>query len=186
MSIAAAFRSVLARAALIAAPFAIGLTGSSATASPADSTSLWQVRGELEVPAMLADHVVGGIGFGLTAERGVWGVGAEAQLLQVVVCDNACGPAYAGGLDVSVTPGSWGEVTSHVSLLVQYYAQPGLHQYVPAIGPRIGVRSISSGTGVSLDAGISFAAADNFDPNGFAKNKALGWGIPELTLGFWF
>ncbi len=136
---------------------------------------------------MATKDVIGGLGFGLNAERGIWALGAEAQILPVVACDTACGGAYEGGLSVSLMPGSWRGLTARFGLALQYYGQPGLHQYVPAVGPRIGLRWLQHEfAGISLDAGVSFVAASDLDPNGFARNKIIGWGIPELILGIWF
>ena len=146
----------------------------------------WTVHEQLQVPAMTADHVVGGLGFGVAFERGAFGLDAEAQLLPVVVCDTSCGPAYAGGVGISATPGRWRDVSPHFALMAEYFAHPSFHQYFPAISPRAGVRWLSGGTGVSLDAGLSFAASDNFDASGFARNKIVSWAMPGMVMGFWF
>ena len=146
----------------------------------------WTVHEQLQVPAMTADHVVGGLGFGVAVERGVFGLNAEAQILPVVVCDSSCGPAYAGGIGISATPGRWRDMSPHFALMAEYFAHPSLHQYFPAISPRAGVRWLSGGTEVSLDAGLSFAASGNFDAGGFARNKVFTWAMPGMVMGFWF
>ncbi len=159
---------------------------SQSTEGPTIAVSPWTVRNQLQLPAMTANHVVGGVGVGVALERGIFALDAEGQILFVAICDQACGPAYAGGVGVSATPGHWGNVTSHLAVLAEYFVHPGLHQEVPALSPRAGVRWLSGGTGVSLDAALTFAAADNFEADGFAKNKILSWAMPELIMGFWF
>ena len=154
--------------------------------SPTIAGSGWTVREQLQLPVMSANHVVGGIGFGVAFERGVFALDAEGQILFVAICDQSCGPAYAGGVGVSATPGRWGNVTPRLAVLAEYLVHPGLHQEVPALSPRAGVRWLSGGTGVSLDAALTFAAADNFQGDGFAKNKLLSWAMPELIMVFWF
>jgi hypothetical protein len=161
------------------------LVAQTATITATGETS-WTVREQLQVPAMTADHVVGGLGFGVAVEQGVFGFNAEAQILPVVICDSSCGPAYAAGVGISATPGKWRDMSPHVALMAEYFAHPSLHQYFPAISPRAGVRWLSGGTGVSLDAALSFAAASNFDVGGFAQNKVVSWAMPELVMAFWF
>jgi hypothetical protein len=154
--------------------------------SPTITQSRWTVHEQLQVPVMSANHVVGGLGFGVAFERGILAFDAEGQLLFVAICDQSCGPAYAGGVGVSATPRRWGDVTPHLALLAEYFVHPGLHQEVPALSPRAGLRWLSGGTGVSLDAALTFAAADNFETGGFAQNKVLAWAMPELIIGLWF
>ena len=146
----------------------------------------WTVHNQFQLPAMSANHVVGGLGFGLALERGSFALNAEAQILFVSICDQSCGPAYAGGVGFSAAPSRWGDVTLHLALLAEYFVQPRLHQEVPALSPRAGLRWLSGGSGVSLDAALSFAAATNFEADGFAKNRVLSWAMPELIMGFWF
>jgi hypothetical protein len=122
----------------------------------------------------------------VAVERGIIAFDAEGQILFVAICDQSCGPAYAGGLGVWATPARWGDVTPHLALLAEYFFHPGLHQQFPALGTRAGLRWLSGGTGVSLDAALTFAADDNFTFAGFAKNKVLSWAMPELILGVWF
>jgi hypothetical protein len=173
---------------MITSPVVLALASmvAQATTITASSEMPWTVYEEVQVPAMTANHVVGGLGFGVAFERGVFGLNAEAQLLPVVVCDDSCGPAYAGGIGISATPGRWRDVSGHFALMAEYFAHPSLHQYVPAISPRAGVRWLSGGTGVSLDVGLSFAAADTFDTSGFAHNKVFSWAMPEMVMAFWF
>lgn len=166
--------------------FALTLAASMADAAPADPQPEWTLRAEGQLPVIAANHAVGGFGFGFAAENGRWAINGEAQILPIVVCDSACGNAYAAGVGSSVSSRSWRGLSSHLELLLQYYAHPGLHQYVPALGPRIGLRWPEHGTAISLDAGVSLVARRNFDSDGFARNKVLGWGIPELILGLWF
>ena len=161
------------------------LLGQTATITASGATS-WMVREQLQVPAMAANHVVGGLGFGVAVERGVFGLDAEAQILPVVVCDSSCGPAYAAGVGISATPGTWRDVSPRFALMAEYFAHPSLRQHFPAISPRAGVRWLSGGTGVSLDAALSFAASNNFDLGGFAQNKVVSWAMPELVMSFWF
>ena len=173
---------------MIALPLAVALTAlvaQTATLTASRETS-WMVREQLQVPAMTANHVVGGLGFGASVEKGVFGLEAEAQILPVVVCDSACGPAYAAGIGISATPGRWRDTSPRVALMAEYFAHPSLHQHFPAISPRAGLRWLSGGTGVSLDAGLSFAAAGNFDVGGFAHNKVVSWAMPEAVMAFWF
>jgi len=165
---------------------ALGSVVAQDTTITAGGETPWALHGQVQVPAMTANHVVGGLGFGIAVERGVFAIDAEAQLLPVVVCDSSCGPAYAGGIGISATPGSSRDVSPHFALMAEYFAHPSLHQSFPAISPRAGVRWLSDGTGVSLDVGLSFAAADNFDPSGFARNKVFSWAMPEMVMGFWF
>jgi len=148
--------------------------------------SPWILRGQFQLPAMAANHVVGGAGLGATLEKGIFAFDAEAQVLFVAICDYSCGSAYAGGLGVSATPGRLGDVTSHLSLLAEYFVHPGLHQSLAALSPRAGLRWLSRGTGVSLDAALTLAAPDNFQNTGFAQNKFLSWAMPELLMGLWF
>lgn len=77
-------------------------------------------------------------------------------------------------------------MSPHFALMAEYFAHPSLHQYFPAISPRAGVRWLSGGTEVSLDAGLSFAASGNFDAGGFARNKVFTWAMPGMVMGFWF
>jgi len=154
---------------------------------PAVTTSPWTAHGQFQLPAMAANHVVGGAGLGVDLERGIFAIDAEAQILFVTICDDSpCVAAYAGGIGLSATPGRWGNVTSHLSLLAEYFVHPGLHQSLPALSPRAGVRWLSRGTGVSLDAALTLATADNFGINGFAQNKFLSWAMPGLLMGIWF
>ncbi len=159
-----------------------------ATQTPATPTaeSPWTVREQLQIPAMTANHVVGGLGFGVAFEKGPWALDAEAQVLPVVICDSSCGSAYAAGVGVSATPARWRDVTSRLALMVEYFAHPGLSQSFWAISPRAGVRWLSGSTGVSLDAVLSFAARDNFEVGGFAHNKVCSWAMPGLVMGIWF
>ena len=166
-------------------------TAAAQTATPATNTTPaaenpWKVREQLQIPAMTANHVVGGLGFGLALEKGPLGFEAQAQILPVVICDSSCGSAYAAGLGISATPGGWREVTPRFAVLVEYFAHPGLHQSFTAISPRAGLRWLSGSTGVSLDAVLSFAAADNFETGGFAHNKVFSWAMPGLVMGIWF
>lgn len=155
---------------------------------PAVIESHWTLHGQFQLPAMAANHVVGGAGLAADLERGVFALDAEAQVFFVTICEDytSCGPAYAGGIGVSATPGRWGEVTSHLSLLAEYFVHPGLHQSLPVLSPRAGLRWLSGGAGVSLDAGLALAAPNNFELNGFAYNKFLSWAMPELLMGLWF
>ena len=162
------------------------LAAQTAAPGPAGVQSPWIIREELQVPTLAANHVVGGAGVGVEAQRGVFALDAEAQLLFVAICDNACGSGYAAGLGISVTPGHWGDVASHLSLLAEYFVQPVLHQSLPALSPRAGFRWFSGGTGLSLDAGLTLATANNFQGSGFARNKLLGWAMPEVLMGLWF
>ncbi|HVV48362.1 MAG TPA: hypothetical protein VHO06_01765 [Polyangia bacterium] len=162
------------------------VTAQAAAEPPPVASSPWTVRDQLQLPAMAANHVVGGVGGGVELQKGVFALDAEAQILFVAICDSSCGPAYAGGVGVSATPGRWGDVTSHLSLLAEYFVHPGLHQSLPALSPRAGLRWLSGGTGVSLDAGLTLTAAGNFDAGGFARNKVLGWAMPALVMGIWF
>jgi hypothetical protein len=155
---------------------------------PTVTESRWTLHGQLQLPVMAANHVVGGIGFGTEVQRGLLALGAEAQILFVTICDDyaSCGPAYEGGIGASAMPGQWGDVTSHLSLLAEYFVHPGLHQSFLGLSPRAGLRWLSGGTGFSLDAALTLASADNFATNGFAWNKVLSWAMPELLLGIWF
>ena len=173
---------------MIASPLVLALASvvAQTTTITASSATPWTLREQLQVPAMTANHVVGGLGFGIAVERGEFAFDAEAQLLPVVVCDSSCGSAYAGGIGISATPGGSRDMRPHFALIAEYFAHPSFHQYFPAISPRAGVRWLSGGTGVSLDAALSFAAADNFDASGFARNKVFSWAMPELVMGFWF
>jgi len=165
----------------------IAVTATAPTgSSPTVAESGWAVHDQFQMPAMAANHVVGGAGLGLAIEKGAFAIDAEAQILFVAICEASCGPAYAGGVGVSAMLRRWTSVTTHVSLLARYFAQPSLHQYVPALSPRAGLRWLSGTTGVSLDAGLTLAMADNFDPGGFARNKVLSWAMPELIMGIWF
>ena len=157
-----------------------------AAAEPAVVESRWTVHDQLQMPAIAAAHVVGGVGLGAELQRGVVALEAEAQVLFVAICDNPCGPAYAGGVGVSATPGRWRDVTSHLSLLAKYFVQPSLHQSTPALSPRAGFRWLSGRSGVSLDAGVTLARGHSFEPGGFARNKVLSWAMPELVMGIWF
>jgi hypothetical protein len=165
---------------------ALGAAVSQTTSITAGGETPVSVRGQVQVPAMTANHVVGGLGLGVSVERGLFALDAEAQILPVVICDGSCGPAYAGGIGVSAMPGRWRDVTPRFSLMAEYFAHPSLHQHFLALSPRVGVRWLSGGTGVSLDAGLSFAAADNFETSGFARNKVFSWAMPELVMGLWF
>jgi hypothetical protein len=173
--IALAFPAVLAAALL-----------SQSVESPTITQSRWTVHEELQLPVMSANHAVGGLGFGVALERGIFALDGEGQILFVAICDQSCGPAYAGGLGVSARPGRWGEVTPRLALLAEYFVHPGLHQDAVGLSTRAGLRWLSNGTGVSLDAALTFTAADNFEIGGFARNKVLSWAIPELMMGFWF
>ena len=169
----------------------VALATAAQTTTPATNTttaaeSSWTLREQLQIPAMTANHVVGGLGFGLALEKGPLGFEAQAQILPVVICDSSCGSAYAAGLGISATPGGWREVTPRFAVLVEYFAHPGLHQSFTAISPRAGLRWLSGSTGVSLDAVLSFAAADNFETGGFAHNKVFSWAMPGLVMGIWF
>ena len=166
------------------------LLGAAVLSQPAESPTIgkspWTVREQLQLPVMSANHVVGGFGFGVSLERGIFALDGEGQFLFVAICDQSCGPAYAGGIGVSATPGRWGDVTPRLGLLAEYFVHPGLHQEAPALSARAGLRWLSGGTGISLDAALTFAAADNFEIGGFAKNKLLAWAMPELIMSFWF
>ena len=176
------------------APTVVIVALAAAATQPATTTtnttpapeSAWTMREELQIPAMTANHVVGGLGFGVAFEKGPVGLVAEGQVLPVVICDTACGSAYAAGLGVSATPVSSRDVTPRFALLVEYFAHPGLHQSFAAISPRAGVRWLSGSTGVSLDAVLSFAASENFETGGFAHNKVFSWAMPGLVMGVWF
>jgi hypothetical protein len=159
---------------------------SQAAESPTTAESRWTVHDQFQLPAMSANHVVGGVGFGAALEEGTFALDAEGQILFVAICDQSCGPAYAVGVGVSATPGRWRDVTPHLALLGEYFMHPGLHQYFPALSPRAGLRWLFGGTGVSLDAALTLATADNFQADGFARNKVLSWAMPELIMGFWF
>ena len=173
---------------MIAPPLVVALTAlvAQTAAITASRETSWTVHEQLQVPAMTANHVVGGLGFGASVEKGVFGFDAEAQILPVVICDSSCGPAYAAGIGISARPGRWRDMSPHVGLMAEYFAHPSLHQYFPAISPRAGVRWLSGGTGVSLDAALSFAAAGNFDVGGFAHNKVVSWAMPGAVMAFWF
>lgn len=121
----------------------------------------------------------------VAGENGPWAIGGEAQFLAIVVCDSPCGSAYEAGAGVAFQPALGRGLRAHFELLARVYAHPALHQYVPALGPRVGLRWPDHGSAVSFDVGVSFAAARNFDEGGFARNKVLGWGIPEVALGLW-
>jgi len=173
---------------VIAPPLVVALAAllaQTATVTASGATS-FTVREQLQVPAMTANHVVGGLGFGVAVERGVVGLNAEAQILPVVICDSSCGPAYAAGVGISATPGTWRDLTPRFALMAEYFAHPSLHQSFLAISPRAGVRWLSGPTGVSLDATLSFAAGDNFETGGFARNKVFSWAMPGLVMAFWF
>jgi len=79
-----------------------------------------------------------------------------------------------------------GRFTPRVSLLAEYFDHPAMHQSLPAIGARAGLRWLSDGTGLSLDAGLTFAQPSSFEMDGFARNKVLRWAVPELLMGIWF
>jgi len=165
----------------------VGAPGAAALAAPdPEPEAMWAVRAQGQLPIIAADHAVGGFGMALDAERGVWAIAAEAQFLPIVVCDEPCGSAYAGGLGLALQPELGRGVSAHLELLARYYAHPSLHQYFPAFGPRIGVRWPGQGSAISLDVGVSFAAGRNFDDGAFAQNKVIGWGMPEAVLGLWF
>jgi len=68
------------------------------TEDGAASGSRWTVRDQIQIPAMTANHVVGGIGAGVTLERGLFAFDGEGQILFVTTCDTNCGPAYAGAV----------------------------------------------------------------------------------------
>jgi hypothetical protein len=162
-------------------------TRSFAAPAPApEPETTWAIRGQGQLPVIAADHAVGGFGVALAAEKGLWAIAAEVQVLPIVVCDDSCGTAYATGLGVALQPHLGRGVSGHVELLARYYAHPSLHQYFPAFGPRIGVRWPDHGSAVSLDVGVSFAASRNFDEGAFAHNKLIAWGMPEAVLGLWF
>ena len=74
---------------MIASPLVLALVSvvAQTTTSMESSQTPWTVRGQLQVPAMTANHVVGGLGGGISVERGVFALDAEAQLLPVVVCE---------------------------------------------------------------------------------------------------
>jgi hypothetical protein len=171
---------------LVALAAAAAQTATTTTSTTAATESSWTLREQLQIPAMTANHVVGGLGFGVGFEKGPLALEAEGQVLPVVICDSSCGAAYAAGLGLSVMPGSGREVTPRFALMVEYFAHPGLHQSFPAISPRAGVRWLSGSTGVSLDAVLSFAAHGNFETGGFAHNKVLSWAMPGLVMGIWF
>ncbi len=166
------------------------LLGAAVLAQPAESPTIaesrWTVHEQLQLPVMSANHAVGGVGFGVALERGIFAVDAEGQFLFVAICNQSCGPAYAGGVGVSARPGRWGDVTPRFAVLAEYFTHPGVHQDFPALSTRAGLRWLSGGTGISLDAVLTFGAADDFDIGGFAKNKLLAWAMPELIMGFWF
>lgn len=167
------------------APLAF-LTAQVAT-NPTVVESRWTLHEQLQLPAVAANHAVGGVGFGTELQKGIFAFDAEAQMFFVTICDDySCGPAYEGAFGVSATPGHWHGVTSHLSLLAEYFVHPTFHQSVPALSTRAGFRWFSGGTGVSLDAGLTLAAADNFELDGFARNKFLAWAMPEMVMGFWF
>ena len=168
-------------------PLAVGIPAAgSCAALPPEPDVPWTIRVQGQPPVIEANHAVGGFGLALAGEKGAWAVIGEAQLLPIVVCDSPCGSAYSAGVGVAFQPTLGRGVSGHLELLARYYAQPSLRQYVPAIGPRVGLRWPEQGAAVSLDAGISFVTAHNFDSGGFATKRGLGLGIPEMVLGLWF
>jgi hypothetical protein len=170
---------------VLALLFQLPATHSFASPAP-EPEAAWAIRGQGQLPVIAADHAVGGFGLALDLEKGMWAIGAEAQVLPIVVCDGSCGTAYSAGVGLSLQPELGRGVRAHFELMARYYAHPSLHQYVPAIGPRVGVRWPDHGTAVSFDIGVSFAASRNFDSGAFAQNKLIDWGIPEAVLGLWF
>jgi hypothetical protein len=146
----------------------------------------WTLHEQGQLVVVATNNAVAGVGFAISGEKGLWAAGAEAQILPVVICDDSCGYAYSAGLGVAAQPALGHGLKAHLELVARYYLHPHLHQYVPAIGPRVGLRWPDHRVAVSLDIGISFAAAHNFDLGAFGDNKIVGWGIPELILGLWF
>jgi hypothetical protein len=176
-------------AAAVALAVAVALEGAvpAAPAAEISEGAHWTIRGQTQLPAMLSNHVIGGIGFGANLERGSFGLAAEAQLLPVVACDASCGAAWALGAGITGTPGRWGDVTSHLALLFDFYDHPGLHEQVGILSARAGFRWLQAGaTGVSLDATLGFATSDVFAASGFGHNRALTWAMPGLLFGVWF
>jgi len=173
---------------MTAAAVALALSGVMLAAPVAEVSqgSSWTVRGQTQLPAMLSNHVIGGIGFGANLERGSLGVAAEAQLLPVVACDATCGAAWAVGAGITATPGNWRDVTSHLALVLDFYDHPGLGQQAAMLSARAGFRWLQDGSGVSLDGTLAFATSDTFAANGFGHNRALTWAMPGLLFGVWF
>jgi hypothetical protein len=169
-----------------AAAVALALSSAVLAAPAADVSSGWTLRGQTQLPAMLSNHVIGGIGFGANLERGSFGVAAEAQLLPVVSCDATCGAAWAVGGGVSATPGRWRDATAHLAVLLDYYDHPGLNQQAAMLSARAGFRWLQGASGVSLDATLGFATSDVFTIGGFGHNRALTWAMPGLLCGIWF
>ena len=162
--------------------------GSAALAEPPPAAApvAWTVRAQGQLPVLAANHAVGGFGLGVGVERGSFALEAEGQIYPIEVCDTSCGTAYGAGLGLALQPRLLRAVTTRFGVMLQHFSQSDLHQSLNAIGPRVGVRWPEVGTAVSLDAGVAVAGSSNFGPDGFAKNKLLGWGMPQLILGLWF
>jgi hypothetical protein len=155
-------------------------------APPENETTAWRLRASGQLPVIAASHVVGGFGLGLDVEKGLFAIAAEAQVLPIDVCDSPCGLAYGAGVGLALQPRIGQAVDARVGVMLQRYAQPGLHQDLTAIGPRVGVRWQEQGGALSLDGEVAFASSGSFGANGFARNNVLPWGMPELILAFWF
>ena len=101
------------------APVFVAVALAAAAAQPATTTtnttpvpeSAWTVREQLQIPAMTANHVVGGLGFGVAFEKGPVALEAEGQVLPVVICDSSCGSAYAAGVGVPPRPSAAGPLS---------------------------------------------------------------------------
>jgi len=168
---------------LVAALLGAALISGAPPEVPPDA---WRFRPEGQLPVIAANHAVGGFGLGLGIERGFLALELEAQIFPIEVCDLSCGMAYGAGLGLSAHRRIAEEVSARAAVFLRGFTQPTLHEEMLAVEPRVGLRSVNAGTGLSLDAGVAFASSSNFEIGGFARNKILSWGMPELVLGLWF
>jgi hypothetical protein len=170
------------------AAFLLASLGTAAVAAtpPEDPPAEWVVRPQGQLPVLAANHAVGGFGLAVGVEKALFAFQAEGQIYPIEVCDNPCGTAYAAGVGVALQPRLLQTVATRFGVMLQYFSQSDLHQSFTAIGPRVGARWPEVGTAVSLDVGVAIAGSSNFGPDGFARNKLLGWGMPQVILGIWF
>ena len=76
------WRPVIAPALVIVALATAAQTTTPATNTTTAAESPWTLREQLQIPAMTANHVVGGLGFGLALEKGPVGLEAQARILR--------------------------------------------------------------------------------------------------------
>ena len=162
-----------------------------AQVQPSGDAGAWRLSLQVGTTAVGANNVLPvplAIGAGVLAERGMLGLEAAAHADIATICDNpsggdgSCGVLFIWDVAPRLTP--WPDLawSPYASARFQLTHSRN-HGFVPAAGPRLGVRYRGARLGGYFEAGPSFVSAEDGAFGQFVSDSR--W-FPQVSLGMTF